>query len=186
MCFVEAIDLMPCLTWSECITLRASLSLQERSDFFKASRANLTFAIQLLSEAIIAARTSGDRITLHHCTRYVNDDKNSALINTMFSSLLHRLPTENPGQKPILHAVQPDIHPLEVLFDVSKLLEEENVGTFSSLFYFINSHPHLRISLSVLHLTKSSKLWACSTTGWMSNLPCHLRTSNGHRIVCNQ
>ncbi|KAF8188420.1 hypothetical protein BJ912DRAFT_1107716 [Pholiota molesta] len=74
-------------------------------------------ARKLLSEAIIAARTSGDRITLHHCT-----------------SLLHRLPTENPGQKPILHAVQPDIHPLEVLFDVSKLLEEENDQPLSAAF----------------------------------------------------
>lgn len=47
-------------------------------------------------------------------------------------SLLNRLPTDKEGQKPILNNVQPEIHPLEVLFDVSKLLAEENVRFMNS------------------------------------------------------
>jgi hypothetical protein len=42
-------------------------------------------------------------------------------------SILRRLPQTIPGQKPVLHEIQPDVHPLEVLFDVSKLLDEQNV-----------------------------------------------------------
>ncbi|KAF9480133.1 hypothetical protein BDN70DRAFT_912885 [Pholiota conissans] len=77
-------------------------------------------ARQFLSEAIVTARTIGDRITLHHCT-----------------SLMNRLPNENPGQRPILHAIQADIHPLEILFDVSKLMDEENDQPLSAAFHKI-------------------------------------------------
>lgn len=42
-------------------------------------------------------------------------------------SILRRLPQAIPGHKPILHEIQPDLHPLEVLYDVSKLLDEKNV-----------------------------------------------------------
>lgn len=43
------------------------------------------------------------------------------------NSILHRLPSNVPGQKPILQEIQFDLHPLEVLADIRKLLDEENV-----------------------------------------------------------
>lgn len=63
-------------------------------------------ASKLLREAIAVARTSGDRITLQHCI-----------------SMLHRLPSLN--ETPVLNEIQPDLHPLEVLFDVTKLLDPQ-------------------------------------------------------------
>jgi hypothetical protein len=48
-------------------------------------------------------------------------------------SILRRLPQTIPGQKPVLHEIQPDLHPLEVLYDVSKLLDEQNVELLSIL-----------------------------------------------------
>jgi len=42
-------------------------------------------------------------------------------------SILNRLPKDTPGEKPNLQEIQSDLHPLEVLFDVSKLIDEENV-----------------------------------------------------------
>lgn len=36
--------------------------------------------------------------------------------------MLHRLPPTNPGQRPTLNEIQPDLHPLEVFYDVEKLL----------------------------------------------------------------
>jgi len=73
-------------------------------------RSEYVAARKLLSEAVVVARTSGDRQTLQHCI-----------------SLLHRLPPE--GKRPVLNEIQPDLHPLEVLFDVGKLLNEEHVAT---------------------------------------------------------
>ncbi|KAI6127633.1 hypothetical protein EDD16DRAFT_1552061 [Pisolithus croceorrhizus] len=61
-------------------------------------------ASKLLQEAIAVARTCGDRVTLQHCI-----------------SMLHRLPT--PSGVPVLNEIQPDLHPLEVLYDVAKLLQ---------------------------------------------------------------
>lgn len=46
---------------------------------------------------------------------------------TTSNSILHRLPSNAPGHKPILQEIQFDLHPLEVLADVRKLLDEENV-----------------------------------------------------------
>jgi len=46
---------------------------------------------------------------------------------TLSNSILHRLPSNVPGQKPILQEIQFDLHPLEVLADVRKLLDEDNV-----------------------------------------------------------
>ncbi|PIL23911.1 hypothetical protein GSI_13662 [Ganoderma sinense ZZ0214-1] len=37
-------------------------------------------------------------------------------------SLLHRLPPLEPGGRPIINEVQPDMHPLEILADVKKLM----------------------------------------------------------------
>jgi hypothetical protein len=44
-------------------------------------------------------------------------------------SLLRRLPPP-PGEKPFLNEIQPDMHPLEILYDVKKLMHEENVKSF--------------------------------------------------------
>ncbi|KAF8163271.1 hypothetical protein B0H34DRAFT_694755 [Crassisporium funariophilum] len=84
---------------------------------------------KLLSEAITVARTSNDRITLHHLT-----------------SILHRLPETTPGQKPVLHEIQPDLHPLEVLYDICKLLDERNdqplSASFMKIFQAIGLYDH--------------------------------------------
>jgi hypothetical protein len=42
------------------------------------------------------------------------------------NSILHRLPTES-GQRPNLQEIQTDLHPLEILYDTYKLLDEEHV-----------------------------------------------------------
>ncbi|PPQ78100.1 hypothetical protein CVT25_015634 [Psilocybe cyanescens] len=86
-------------------------------------------ARQLLGEAIDTARLSNDRITLHHCT-----------------SILHRLPPLDEAQKPILQEVQPDLHPFEILFDVSKLLdpvtEQPLSASFIKIFQAIGLYDH--------------------------------------------
>ncbi|KAH9484304.1 Cytoskeleton-associated protein 5 [Psilocybe cubensis] len=92
-------------------------------------------ARQLLGEAIDTARLSNDRVTLHHCT-----------------SILHRLPPLDEAQKPILQEVQPDLHPFEILFDVSKLLNPESVrmvsleqplsASFIKIFQAIGLYDH--------------------------------------------
>ncbi|CAA7271729.1 unnamed protein product [Cyclocybe aegerita] len=74
-------------------------------------------ARKLLTEAIDTARTSSDKVTLHHCL-----------------SLLHRIPYENTEKKPFLHEIQPDLHPLEILYDVKKLMTEENEQPLSAAF----------------------------------------------------
>ncbi|KAI0781023.1 hypothetical protein BD413DRAFT_501848 [Trametes elegans] len=64
-----------------------------------------------LEEAITTARTVGDNATLQQCT-----------------SLLHRLvlPPVERGKKPTINEVQPQMHPLEILHDVQKLLVVEH------------------------------------------------------------
>lgn len=49
-------------------------------------------------------------------------------ILTYLSSLLHRLPPLEPGGRPIINEVQPDMHPLEILADVKKLMNIHYVG----------------------------------------------------------
>ncbi|EGN92472.1 hypothetical protein SERLA73DRAFT_99306 [Serpula lacrymans var. lacrymans S7.3] len=71
--------------------------------------------IHLLQEAIAVARTSGDRITLQHCI-----------------SMLHRLP--EPSEMPTLNEIQPDLHPLEILFDISKLLDPRSGQPLTACF----------------------------------------------------
>ncbi|TFK29908.1 hypothetical protein FA15DRAFT_187068 [Coprinopsis marcescibilis] len=73
-------------------------------------------ARKLLGEAISVARTANDRLTLQHCL-----------------SMLHRLPPP-PGVKPTINEIQPDMHPLEVLYDVKKLMDEENEQPLSAAF----------------------------------------------------
>ena len=41
--------------------------------------------------------------------------------------IMHRLPPTERGQKPFLNTVQPDLHPVEILFDVKKLMQVQNV-----------------------------------------------------------
>lgn len=48
--------------------------------------------------------------------------------------MLHRLPPTISARRPVLNEIQPDLHPLEVLFDVKKLLDEQNVVCFFFLF----------------------------------------------------
>ncbi|KAJ7172511.1 armadillo-type protein [Mycena filopes] len=74
-------------------------------------------ARKLLSEAIGVARTSNDKITLQHCI-----------------SMLHRLPPTIERRRPMLNEIQPNLHPMEVLFDVSKLMDEENGQPLSASF----------------------------------------------------
>lgn len=42
--------------------------------------------------------------------------------------MLNRLPSIIPGRRPVLNEIQPDLHPHEVLFDVKKLMDTENVN----------------------------------------------------------
>lgn len=55
------------------------------------------------------------------------------IFNTLFPyvltvySLKHRMPPITEGTKPVLNEIQPNLHPLEVLFDISKLMTIENV-----------------------------------------------------------
>ncbi|KAG6820590.1 hypothetical protein H0H93_014506, partial [Arthromyces matolae] len=48
--------------------------------------------------------------------------------------MLHRLPPTDSERKPALNELQPDLHPLEVLFDVKKLLDPRNNQPLSAAF----------------------------------------------------
>ncbi|KAJ7709939.1 armadillo-type protein [Mycena rosella] len=74
-------------------------------------------ARKLLSEAIGVARSSNDKAILQHCI-----------------SMLHRLPPTIERRRPMLNEIQADLHPLEVLFDVYKLMDEENGQPLSASF----------------------------------------------------
>ncbi|KAF8741003.1 hypothetical protein AX14_006207 [Amanita brunnescens Koide BX004] len=80
------------------------------------TRKEFDAARKLLAEAIIVARTSGDKVTLQHCI-----------------SMLHRLPPSN-RRRPDINEVQSDIHPLEVLYDVKKLTDPQNDQPLSVSF----------------------------------------------------
>jgi hypothetical protein len=41
--------------------------------------------------------------------------------------MLHRLPPTIERRRPMLNEIQADLQPMEVLFDVYKLMDEENV-----------------------------------------------------------
>lgn len=83
-------------------------------------------ARKLLSEAITVSRTSGDRITLQNCV-----------------SMLHRLPPTSAGQKPAPNEIQPDLHPLEVFHDVSKLADDQPIGmAFNKIMQAIGVQDH--------------------------------------------
>ncbi|KAG6854307.1 hypothetical protein C0991_008202 [Blastosporella zonata] len=48
--------------------------------------------------------------------------------------MLNRLPPTVPGRKPTLNELQPDLHPLEVLFDVKKLIDTQHDQPMSAAF----------------------------------------------------
>lgn len=58
--------------------------------------------------------------------------------------MLHRLPPSN-RRRPDINEVQPDIHPLEVLYDVKKLTDPQNV-TWMLLYLIKGVHKGTRIS----------------------------------------
>ncbi|CAL1704828.1 unnamed protein product [Somion occarium] len=62
---------------------------------------------KLIKEAISVARNCGDMMSVQHC-----------------SALLHRLPVE-AGHKPPINEIQFFLHPLELLSDVKKLLQNQ-------------------------------------------------------------
>ena len=81
---------------------------------------------QLLAEAIIVARTSGDKITLQHCIRWVFGKLVAPFLMRSGFSMLHRLPPSSDS-KVVTNEIQPDLQPLEVLYDVRKLIDPHNV-----------------------------------------------------------
>ncbi|KAF5385526.1 hypothetical protein D9757_005432 [Collybiopsis confluens] len=63
------------------------------------------------------SRTSGDNIALQQCI-----------------SLLRRLPPLDDNQKPPINEIQPNLNPLDVLYDVKKLIDETNEQPMSASF----------------------------------------------------
>ncbi|GBE82222.1 predicted protein [Sparassis crispa] len=81
-----------------------------------------------LQEAVGAARTSGDKLTLQHCI-----------------SMLHRLPPLERGRKYDINEIQPDLHPLEILYDVNKLMQIGNqplAASFEKIVQAIGLFDH--------------------------------------------
>ncbi|KAI0006228.1 hypothetical protein BJV74DRAFT_880515 [Russula compacta] len=76
-----------------------------------------TAARKFLIEAIEISRLAGDKETLHHC-----------------QGLLHRLPPKHKNHKPAINEIQPGLHPIEVLFDVEKLLRVKSEQPLSAAF----------------------------------------------------
>jgi len=76
-----------------------------------------TAARKFLIEAIEISRLVGDKETLQHC-----------------QSLLHRLPPKHQNHKPAINEIQPGLHPIEVLFDVEKLLRVKSEQPLSAAF----------------------------------------------------
>jgi hypothetical protein len=57
----------------------------------------------------------------------------SFIFTHTFSSLLHRMPPIYAGEKHVINDIQPALHPLEVLFDVEKLIRFQAVSGYGSL-----------------------------------------------------
>ncbi|KAJ3971131.1 hypothetical protein EV361DRAFT_912638 [Lentinula raphanica] len=70
---------------------------------------------KLLAEAIHVSRTNGDKIALQQCI-----------------SLLRRFPSLEERQP--LNEIQPNLNPLDILYDVKKLLDEANEQPLSASF----------------------------------------------------
>ncbi|KAJ8083776.1 hypothetical protein PM082_002542 [Marasmius tenuissimus] len=82
-------------------------------------RSEFSAARKLLLEAINVSRTSGDKLTLQQCM-----------------SLLHRFPPEEgqETQRHPLNEIQPQLHPLDILHDVKKLMDEKHEQPLSASF----------------------------------------------------
>lgn len=78
---------------------------------------------------------------------------------------MHRLPPTERGQKPFLNTVQPDLHPVEILFDVKKLMQVQNVRDFPNEG---NVHP-TQLSRSN-HCQRLSRRYTSSLGGTTSGL----------------
>ncbi|KAI9458485.1 hypothetical protein F5148DRAFT_1001378 [Russula earlei] len=76
-----------------------------------------TAARKYLTEAIEISRLAGDKETLQHC-----------------QGLLHRLPPKHKNHRPAINEIQPSLHPIEVLFDVEKLLRVKSEQPLSAAF----------------------------------------------------
>ncbi|KAN0140851.1 hypothetical protein V8E53_001295 [Lactarius tabidus] len=74
-------------------------------------------ARKFLVEAIEISRLAGDKETLQLC-----------------QGLLHRIPPKNENQKPVINEMQPGLHPIELLFDVEKLLRVNSEQPLSAAF----------------------------------------------------
>lgn len=92
-------------------------------------RSEFPAARKLLLEAITVARTSSDKLTLQHCI-----------------AMLHRLPHVEEGRRPVLNDIQPDLNPLEILFDVKKLMAVEHdqppSAAFEKIMQAIGMYDH--------------------------------------------
>ncbi|KAH9027662.1 hypothetical protein EDB84DRAFT_1272610 [Lactarius hengduanensis] len=73
--------------------------------------------VVFLVEAIEISRLAGDKETLQLC-----------------QGLLHRLQPKNKNQKPVVNEMQPGLHPIELLFDVEKLLRVNSEQPLSAAF----------------------------------------------------
>lgn len=71
-------------------------------------------------------------MTLQHCIRYMTFFRVPVLVLTI-PSMLYRLPYTEPGRRPVLNEILPDLNPLEILFDVKKLTTVAFVGVKSLL-----------------------------------------------------
>ncbi|THH12641.1 hypothetical protein EW146_g7506 [Bondarzewia mesenterica] len=91
---------------------------------------------KFLTEAIDVARTANDKETLQQCQRSFSAFRvlSTNLLTGLPCSLLHRLPMIQAGQKPVLTEIQPGLHPLEVLFDVEKLMRVSSEQPLSAAF----------------------------------------------------
>ncbi|KAI0082698.1 hypothetical protein K474DRAFT_1702690 [Panus rudis PR-1116 ss-1] len=70
---------------------------------------------KLLKEAIAVARNANDMMAVQHC-----------------DALLHRLPPVDESKKPTINEIQFYLHPLELLYDIKKLLQVNNEQPLSA------------------------------------------------------
>ncbi|KAF9270017.1 hypothetical protein L218DRAFT_849491 [Marasmius fiardii PR-910] len=95
------------------------------------SAARKVSSLLLLLEAINVSRTFGDKLTLQQCM-----------------SLLHRFPPEEGQEerRPPLNEIQPHLHPLEILYDVKKLMDENHeqplMASFSKIVQAIGVYDY--------------------------------------------
>ncbi|PCH38233.1 hypothetical protein WOLCODRAFT_64717 [Wolfiporia cocos MD-104 SS10] len=87
-------------------------------------------------------------------------------------SMLHRLPPLERGRKPILNDIQPDLHPLEVLHDVQKLIQIQNqqplTASFEKIVQAVGLYDHwLDIQKGVFIESEQFGQHAVQSVVWM-------------------